>query len=56
MINTPTIYEVLRERLGREPTNAELNNEVKRIIFDCGTDREFITEKHSDRMIPRTRD
>jgi hypothetical protein len=27
----PTIYEVLRDRLGREPTNAELRADVERI-------------------------
>jgi hypothetical protein len=28
----PTIYEALREKLGREPTNAELNAELRRIL------------------------
>lgn len=28
----PTIYEVLKKRLGREPTHKELVNEVKRIL------------------------
>lgn len=28
----PTIYEALRERLGREPTHAELKFDVKRIL------------------------
>lgn len=28
----PTIYEALREKLGREPTHAELVSEAKRII------------------------
>ena len=27
----PTIYEALREKLGREPTNAELKADVERI-------------------------
>lgn len=27
----PTIYEALRTRIGREPTNAELKAEVERI-------------------------
>lgn len=29
----PTIYETFKAKIGREPTNAELNTEVKRIIF-----------------------
>lgn len=31
----PTIYEVLREKLGREPTHNELVAEVKRILADA---------------------
>ena len=31
MARKPTIYEALKERLGREPTNAELCAEVQRI-------------------------
>ena len=27
-----TIYEALRQKLGREPTNAELKKDVKRIL------------------------
>lgn len=32
----PTIYEALKAKLGREPTNRELNDEVKRILFGEG--------------------
>jgi hypothetical protein len=35
----PTIYEVLREKLGREPTNAELNADVKRILAEGAEER-----------------
>lgn len=28
----PTIYDVLKEALGREPTHRELVNEIKRIL------------------------
>jgi hypothetical protein len=28
----PTIYEVLRDKLGREPTHAELCADVRRIL------------------------
>lgn len=28
----PTIYEVLHQKLGRKPTNAECNAEVRRIL------------------------
>ena len=30
----PTIYEALRVKLGREPTNAELKADVQRILTD----------------------
>lgn len=30
----PTIYEALRSKLGREPTNAELKQDVERIKKD----------------------
>ncbi len=30
----PTIYEALKAKLGREPSNAELKAEVKRILHD----------------------
>ena len=30
----PTIYEVLKEKLGREPSNAELKADVQRIKDD----------------------
>jgi hypothetical protein len=34
----PTIYEALKQKLGREPTHAELKADVKRILHrsDCG--------------------
>ncbi len=34
----PTIYEVLRDKLGREPTNAELSAECRRIIAEAQTE------------------
>jgi hypothetical protein len=30
----PTIYEALKTKLGREPSNAELKAEVKRILHE----------------------
>lgn len=30
----PTIYEALRAKLGREPTNAELKADVQRILSE----------------------
>lgn len=30
----PTIYEVMKAKLGREPTNAELSAECRRIIYE----------------------
>ncbi len=32
MRKKPTIYEALKTKLGREPTNAELKAEVRRIL------------------------
>lgn len=34
MTIAPTIYEVLRAKLGREPTHRELCDDVKRILAD----------------------
>jgi hypothetical protein len=31
-VRKPTIYEALRDKLGREPTNAELRDDCRRII------------------------
>lgn len=31
----PTIYEVLRDKIGREPTHAELKAEVSRILIEA---------------------
>jgi hypothetical protein len=35
----PTIYEVLRDKLGREPTHAELVADVKRILEESLVER-----------------
>lgn len=32
MTRKPTIYEALKAKLGREPTNAEVKADVKRIL------------------------
>ncbi len=34
-----TIYEALKRRLGREPSNEELKNEVKRILEEAAVER-----------------
>jgi hypothetical protein len=34
----PTIYEVLRDKLGREPTHVELCADVKRILGEVTVD------------------
>lgn len=34
-----TIYETMKKRLGREPTNEELRNEVKRILEEAAIER-----------------
>jgi len=35
----PTIYEALRAKLGREPSNAELNADVRRILDEAMCER-----------------
>lgn len=35
----PTIYEALKEKLGREPTNKELKSEVDRILTESMIER-----------------
>jgi len=37
-MHKPTIYEVLRDRLGREPTHQELCADVKRILTEAMVD------------------
>ena len=39
MVRKPTIYEALRDRLGREPTNAEVKADVKRILREAWEER-----------------
>lgn len=34
-MHKPTIYEALRDKLGREPTNAECRDECRRVIADA---------------------
>jgi len=49
-MSAPTIYQALRAKLGREPTNDELRNDVNRIIRPhysetcrrCGVDQPFV--------------
>jgi hypothetical protein len=41
MARKPTIWEALATRLGREPTNAEANAEVRRILRE-GHEAELI--------------
>lgn len=45
----PTIYEALRQKLGREPTNAELKADVKRIM------QEALVETASRGRLPHQR-
>ena len=37
-VRKPTIYEALRDKLGREPTNAELKSDVERIKSEALVD------------------
>lgn len=39
MERKPTIYEALRDKLGREPTNAELKADVSRILDESLVER-----------------
>lgn len=38
-MHKPTIYEALRDKLGREPTNAELKADVSRILEEARIER-----------------
>ena len=39
MTRKPTIYEVFRAKLGREPTHAELCDDVRRILAEATRER-----------------
>ena len=39
MTRPPTIYEALRDRLGREPTNPELKSEWDRLLTKFSVER-----------------
>ncbi len=39
MTRKPTIYEALAAKLGREPTNAELSADVRRILSEATIER-----------------
>jgi len=39
MSRKPTIWEALAEKLGREPTNKEASDEVKRILNEAAQER-----------------
>ncbi|MFZ5783964.1 MAG: hypothetical protein ACOY4R_27515 [Pseudomonadota bacterium] len=34
----PTVYEALKQKLGREPTNKELCDDVRRILSEVSVD------------------
>lgn len=38
-MHKPTIYEALKEKLGREPTHTELIDDVKRILNESLVER-----------------
>jgi len=42
MKHTPTIYEALRAKLGREPTDTELKADVKRIMTESTVERAMV--------------
>jgi uncharacterized protein YlaI len=39
MNRSPTIYEVLRDKLGREPAHKELCDDVRRILAEVAIER-----------------
>jgi hypothetical protein len=39
MTRKPTIYEVLKDKLGREPTHRELCDDIKRILQEALVER-----------------
>ena len=46
MSRKPTIYEALRIKLGREPTNAELRDDCLRIIASAGEEARVCSVLH----------
>jgi len=51
----PTIYEAMAAKLGRVPTNAELNAECRRIIREGYLEsRGFIADRRDDITKPDT--
>lgn len=53
MSRQPTIWEALAERLGREPTNAEANAEVRRILKEAAAER--LVDQASKGALPMQR-
>ena len=47
----PTIFEALRAKLGREPTNAECREDVFRILREAAIDRTITSSNRSGRRI-----
>ena len=51
MTTDPTIFEALRAKLGREPTNAECREDVFRILREAAIDRAIASSNRSGRRI-----
>jgi len=49
----PTIYEVLKEKLGREPTNEELKQDCLRIIREANEESRAKGKKNEIHSINR---
>jgi hypothetical protein len=54
-MNQPTIWNVLAEKLGRQPTNAEAIAEVKRILREAADDAITVPGRAQNRALGRIR-
>lgn len=50
MARKPTIYEALRDKIGREPTHNELTAEVKRILAEAS--EEIMQKRAAEEKLP----
>jgi|APThiThiocy_ev2_2_1041544.scaffolds.fasta_scaffold04319_4 hypothetical protein len=39
LTKTPTVYQVLKNKLGREPSDKELSDDVRRILCEAAAER-----------------
>lgn len=49
----PTIYEALRDKLGREPTHNELVKDVERILREAGEEQAAVRYRRQLELTPK---